>query len=82
MAGRLVRLWANLHSGRVIVQTDEPEPRDVGLAVNIDCDERPGYMMLNPQQLEWSEPAREQLLRAAITHFNRMNSSSCGSGAV
>lgn len=72
VAGRRLRLWADLSGGRVVVRIDEEAPRDVGLAVDIDADDRRGRMILAPRQAHWAGPARDEVLHAAIRHYNRV----------
>ncbi|WP_100446095.1 hypothetical protein [Glycomyces xiaoerkulensis] len=82
VAGRPLRFWADLAAGRVVVCTDELEPRDVGLALDIDADDRRGWMLVNPQQAHWAAEAREALLRAAIGHYNRAQADPEGRSAA
>ncbi|MEV3935596.1 hypothetical protein AB0K52_06420 [Glycomyces sp. NPDC049804] len=72
VAGKRVRLWANLTTGRVVVQTDELEPRDVGIAVDLDSPIQPSQMLINTQQAEWANDLREELLNAATLRFNEV----------
>jgi hypothetical protein len=72
VAGRPIRLWANLTTGRVVVQTDEPEPKDVGVAVDLDSPIQPSLMLINTQQAEWAGDLREELLNAAAQRFNEV----------
>jgi hypothetical protein len=72
VAGRSIRLWANLTTGRVVVQTDEPEPRDVGVAINLDSPIQPSLMLINTQQAQWADDLREELLNAATQRFNEV----------
>jgi hypothetical protein len=72
VAGRRIRLWANLTTGRVVVQTDDPEPRDVGIAVDLDSPIQPSLMLINTQQSDWANDLREELLSAATERFNEM----------
>lgn len=72
VSGQPIRLWANLTTGRVVVQTDEPEPRDVGVAIDLDSPIQPSQMLVNTQQAEWAGGLREELLSAAIERFDQV----------
>lgn len=73
VAGHPIRLWANLTTGRVVVQTDEDEPKEVGIAVDIDSDHRRGRMLVNSQQSQWADGLRDELLLAAIRRYNEVH---------
>jgi hypothetical protein len=70
VAGHRLRLWVNLTTGRVVVQTDESEPKDVGVAVDLDSPIQPSRMFINTEQAKWAGDLREELLEVATERFD------------
>lgn len=69
VAGHRVRLWANLTTGRVVIQTDEADPKDVGVAVDLDSPILAGKVFVNTRQCAWANDVRDELLSAAADRF-------------
>lgn len=82
VAGHRIRLWVNLATGRVVVQTDEPEPKDVGVAVDLDSPIQPSRIFINTQQVQWAGDLREELLKAATEQFNFVSAAGWDSPAA
>ncbi|THV40630.1 hypothetical protein [Glycomyces buryatensis] len=82
VAGRRLQLWANLTTGRVVVQTDEPEPKDVGIAVGLVSPIQNSRMFINSQQSGWANELCAELLAAAVERFNAVNAAGWKSPAA
>jgi len=82
VAGHRIRLWANLTTGRVVVQTDEAAPKDVGVAIELDNPIQPSLMLVNSQQSAWADDLRAELLAAATERYAAVASAGWESDAV
>lgn len=71
VAGRIVRLRADVRNRRVVIRRDLPEPVGVGVVIGIEPERDRPLLLLNPRQRPWAGAAevRGLLLDAALAHY-------------
>lgn len=74
VAGRPVRMRADLRNRRVVIQLDTAEPGDVGVVVAIESEPPRSVLLVNPQQRFWAgaSETRARLLGAVLAYYASM----------